>query len=136
MLQPKTTKYKKHYKPRKFSKVFSNLTTITSPFALELIALESTLLKSNQIESARQTIRRKLKRKGRLKYCVYPDIGISKKPTSSRMGKGKGKIQYWVCKTKPGKPIFHLTGISNKEGILALKAGINKLPLKAKVEKK
>lgn len=132
-MQPKRTKYNKYYKPREFSKTITNLKILKPESSLQLLALESSYVNGKQIESARQTIRRKLKRKGVLRILIYPNIGVSKKPTSARMGKGKGKTQYWVNRVKTGTSIFRLDGINVKEGITALKAGANKLPLRVKL---
>lgn len=134
-MQPRRTKYKKYYKPRKFIKTITNLKILKPKSSLELLSLESSYITAKQIESARQTIRRKLKRKGSLKILIYPHLGVSKKSTSARMGKGKGKTQQWVSRIKTGTSIFKLNGVTAKEGINGLKAGANKLPLRVKLIK-
>ena len=132
-MQPKKTKYKKYYKPRYYTNRLSKLNTLKPYKSYNIIALESSYINGKQLEAARQSIRRKLKRRGQLKILVFPDIAVSNKSTSSRMGKGKGKVNNWVSKINPGKQIFELTGISNKESFNALKCGANKLPLKLKI---
>lgn len=132
-MQPKRTKYNKFYKPREFTKTITNLKILKPESGLEVLASESACINGKQIESARQTIRRKLKKRGVLRILIYPDIGVSKKPTSARMGKGKGKTQYWINRIKTGTSIFRLDGINMKEGLTALKAGANKLPLRVKL---
>ncbi|CAL8412654.1 unnamed protein product [Dictyota dichotoma] len=132
-MQPRRTKYKKYYKPREFGKTLTRLKTLKPESNLELLSLEPSYINGKQIEAARQTIRRKLKKKGLLTILVYPNLGVSKKPISARMGKGKGKTQYWITRIKPGASIFRLSGIILKEGIAALKEGANKLPLRVKL---
>lgn len=132
-MQPKKTRYKKYNKPRQYPKVI-NLPQPLKPYkSINVIALESGYINGKQIEAARKTIRRKLKKRGRLKILIFPDIGISNKSTSSRMGKGKGKVNYWVSKINAGKPIFELAGVYYKESVNALKCGANKLPFRIKI---
>lgn len=132
-MQPKKTKYKKYHKPRHPIKSLNKLQNLKPYKSYNIIALESSFLNGKQIEAARQSIRRKLKRKGQLKILIFPDIAISNKSTASRMGKGKGKVNHWVSKLNAGKSIFQLTGISNKESLAALYCGANKLPFKVKI---
>jgi len=132
-MQPRRTKYKKYYKPREFDKTLTNLKKLTPDSGLELLSLEPSYINGKQIESARQTIRRKLKKRGILRILICPNMGVSKKPISARMGKGKGKTQCWVNRIKTGTSILRLNGITFKEGITALKAGANKLPLRVKL---
>lgn len=132
-MQPKKTKYRKYYKPRVLPKASSQTQNLGPFSSLNLVALESAYLNGRQIEAARQGIRRKLKRRGRLKILMLPDIGISNKSSGARMGKGKGKVSHWVGALASGRTIFQLTGISLKEGIPALQCGANKLPLKLKI---
>lgn len=132
-MQPKNTKYKKYYKPRYYSSRLNVLNNLKPYSRYSIIALESSYINGKQIEAARQSIRRKLKRRGILRILVFPDIAVSKKSTSSRMGKGKGKIDRWTTKINPGKILFELIGVSDKDSINALKCGSNKLPLKLKI---
>lgn len=132
-MQPKKTKYKKYHKPRRIPSQTTKLPILKPNSYLSLVAMESSYITGRQIEAARQIIRRKLKRKGRLKIPVYPDLPITNKPTAARMGKGKGKVSYWVARIDAGRPVFTLTGILAHEGIPALKSGAGKLPIKLKV---
>ncbi|CAM9258027.1 unnamed protein product [Discosporangium mesarthrocarpum] len=132
-LQPKKTKFRKFFKPRQLPKAESQIKNLEPKSTLAIVAMESNLLNGRQIESARQNIRRKLKRKGRLLICVLPDLGISKKASAARMGKGKGKVNLWVSQVRAGKTIFLLTGVIEKEGKEALLSGGKKLPFKIKV---
>lgn len=132
-MQPKRTKYKRYFKPRKLPITSTKLKNLRPQSTVNLIALESSYINSKQIESARQSIRRKLKRQGNLTIHILPDIGISLKSTSSRMGKGKGKISFWSGRVKAGIIVFKLRGIPLKSSTDALKSGSNKLPFKTKI---
>ena len=132
-MQPKKTKYKKYYKPRQYKNHLNKLKALNPHNSYNIVALEPSYVNEKQIEAARQSIRRKLKRRGKLKIFPFPDISISNKSTSSRMGKGKGKVNHWISRVNSGKSIFELTGVSNKESVNALKCGANKLPLKVKI---
>ena len=132
-MQPKKTKYKKYHKPRYHINRLNKLKTLKPYGYYNIIALESSYINGKQIEAARQSIRRKLKRQGKLRILCFPDISISNKSTSSRMGKGKGKVNHWISRINPGKSIFELTGVSNKESLSALRCGANKLPIKLKI---
>ena len=132
-MQPSKTKYKKYHKPRQVPNQVGKLQSLKPISSLSLIAVESSYITGRQIEAARQIIRRKLKRKGRLRILLYPDLPITNKPTAARMGKGKGKVSYWVARADAGRPVFTLTGILAHEGIPALKSGALKLPIKLKV---
>ena len=134
-MRPIKTKYKKYYKPRKFAKTLTSFKILKPDSGLELQSMQPSYLNGKQIEAARQTIRRKLKKKGVLRILLTPNLGVSKKPTSARMGKGKGKTLYWLNRVKTGTSIFRLNGVSLKDGTVALKAGANKLPLKVKLLK-
>lgn len=134
-MQPKKTKYRKYYKPRQLPQASTQTHRLKPIASLALVALESAYLNGRQIEAARQGIRRKIKRQGRLKIQIFPDIGISHKSSASRMGKGKGKVDHWVGRLSAGQIVFQLTGIPIKEGISALKCGANKLPLKLQIYK-
>ena len=97
--------------------------------------VKSGYINGQQIEAARQNIRRKIKREGKLEIPILTDIPISRKPTAARMGKGKGKVNNWVASLPAGKPLFLLYGISEEVGLPALQSGANKLPFKIKIYK-
>lgn len=134
-MQPKRTKYKKYYKPRKLTRTLPNFKILKPHSGLQLVSVEPSYIDGKQVEAARQTIRRKLKKRGVLRVLIYPSLGVSKKPTSARMGKGKGKTQDWISPIKIGTSIFQLNGAALKEGIAALKAGSNKLPFRVRLLK-
>lgn len=134
LLQPKKTKYKKYFKPRLLPRVTTKTQKLNEQNCFAIISLESGYINVRQLEAARQNIRRKIKREGKLEIVPLADKAISNKPTSARMGKGKGKVNYWVAPISAGKPILLLYGIDKEHGFPALKAGANKLPLKIKIQ--
>ena len=87
-------------------------------------------LTSRQIESARRTITRTVKRGGKLYIRVFPDKPISKKPLEVRMGKGKGNVDYWCSKVQPGTVLYEMEGVSEELAREAFRLAANKLPLK------
>ncbi|CAN0405645.1 unnamed protein product [Ascophyllum nodosum] len=135
MLQPKKTKYRKYFKPRTLPKILAKTLKLNELNCFALMPIQSGYINGQQIEAARQNIRRKIKREGKLEIPILTDIPISRKPTAARMGKGKGKVNNWVTSLPAGKPLFLLYGINEEVGLPALKSGANKLPLKIKIYK-
>nr|YP_009058555.1 ribosomal protein L16 [Sargassum hemiphyllum]AIM19578.1 ribosomal protein L16 [Sargassum hemiphyllum]UDY71302.1 ribosomal protein L16 [Sargassum hemiphyllum var. chinense] len=134
LLQPKKTKYKKYFKPRSLPRITTKAQKLNEQNCFAIISLKSGYLNVQQLEAARQNIRRKIKREGKLEIVPLADKTVSNKPTSARMGKGKGKVNHWIAPILAGKPIFLLYGIDKEQGIPALRAGANKLPLKIKIQ--
>jgi len=133
LMQPKKTKYRKYFKPRGLPNTSTKTQKLTELTCFALIAMESSYLNGRQIEAARQNIRRKIKREGKLEILVFPDIAISRKASAARMGKGKGKVDHWIASVSAGQTMFLLYGIDAEQGIPALSSGANKLPLKVKI---
>lgn len=130
-LQPKKTKYRKVKKGRlKFLEFKSNKLNFGT---IGLKATESGIITAKQIESARQAIARKTKRKGKVWITVFPDLPITKKPTEVRMGKGKGSVSHWAAKVKGGTVLFEMCGINLKTAIKAFKTGGAKLCVKTTI---
>lgn len=100
---------------------------------LGLQAVESGLVKNNQIEAARQVINRKLKRQGQLWIRIFPSISLTKKPIEVRMGKGKGNVDSWGVSVKPGQLLFEITGVPESVAKVALKQGGDKLAIKTQI---
>ena len=96
-------------------------------------AIESGTISAKQIEAARQSINRKIQRKGKLWIRIFPDLPITSKPTEVRMGKGKGAVSHWVVKVGGGNVIFELCGVTKNTAISAFKTGGAKLPIKTVV---
>jgi large subunit ribosomal protein L16 len=130
-LQPRRSKYRKNQKGK-----LSNLELKKNKLRFGIYGLksiESGTISAKQLEAARQAIVRKTKRKGKLWIRCFPNLPISAKPIETRMGKGKGAVQYWSFKTKRGTVLFELAGISDKNAFAAFKTGGAKLPIKTKI---
>jgi large subunit ribosomal protein L16 len=132
MLVPAKTKYRKAQKGGK--KILGTAATGNSlKFgSLGLKALGSGKLNSKQIESARKVITRYMKRAGKLWIVVFPHTPITTKPAEVRMGSGKGNVEYYVAKIKPGRVIFEIDGIDRDSAEIALQKAAAKLPFKTK----
>ena len=131
MLQPKRTKYKKLRKGRipKFNHKNTKLTFGT----IGLKCIESGIITSRQLESARQAINRKMKRKGKIWIRIFPSIPVTSKPNEVRMGKGKGNLSYWCAKVSSGTLLFEICNPNIADSKSALLSGNNKLPVKTKI---
>ena len=101
-----------------------------------LVAVEPVWLSAKQIESARVTLARRVKKDGKLFIRVFPQKPITKKPAETRMGKGKGNVEEWVCVVKRERIVFEISGLSEEEAKAALKAAAYKLPMKTKIIKR
>lgn len=131
LFQPRKTKFKKT-KKGKLSKF--NFKSNKLQFGhIGLKVIESGLITSKQIESARQAINRKIKRKGKVWIRIFPSISVTSKPAAVRMGKGKGAVSHWVSKVGSGTVIFEMCGVSNYLSKSALRTGSAKLPVKTKI---
>jgi len=128
MLQPKKTKYRKQFKGRNRGIAVSGASVDFGEFGLK--AAERARITARQIESARRTITRHIKRGGKLWIRVFPDKPITKKPLEVRQGKGKGPVEYWVALVQPGKVLFELEGVSEKLAREAFTLASAKLPIK------
>lgn len=131
MLSPKRTKYRKYHRGRLKGKATRNNKLQVGSYGIQ--ALEPVWLTSRQIEATRRTITRYTKRGGKLWIKVFPDKPITARAEESRMGAGKGSVEYWVAVIKPGTILFELDGVSEKIAIEALKNASYKLPIKTKV---
>lgn len=131
MLQPKRTKFRKQFKGRihGLAKGGSDLTF--GSFGLK--AVEPERMTARQIEAARRAMTRHMKRQGRVWIRVFPDVPVSSKPTEVRMGKGKGSVDYWAAKIKPGRIMFEIDGVSEDVAREALRLAAMKLPMKTRV---
>ncbi len=130
MLQPKRSKHRKQQKGR-IREVAKRGTSIAfGSYALK--ALEPVWLTNRQIEAARQSITRAMKREGNVWIRVFPDKIITRKPLEVRMGKGKGNPEFWAAVVEPGRLIFELDGVSEQVAKEALDLGAQKLPIKTK----
>ncbi|MBW2521141.1 MAG: 50S ribosomal protein L16 [Deltaproteobacteria bacterium] len=131
MLSPKKVKYRKQMKGRMRGAAYRGSTISFGDYALK--ALECGRMTAQQIEAARITISRTVKRGGKMWIRVFPDKPLTKKPAETRMGKGKGSPEQWVAPIKPGRIIYELTGVDEELAVKALTLAGNKLPFATKV---
>ena len=130
MLQPKKTKFRKAHKGRIHGLAKGGTDLAFGQYALK--ATEPERVTARQIEAARRAITREMKRQGRVWIRIFPDLPVSKKPTEVRMGKGKGSVDYWACKVKPGRMMFEIDGVSEEIAREALRLGAAKLSVKTR----
>lgn len=126
-LLPSKTKYRKVHKGRNRGDAKGGATIAFGDFALQ--AFERGRLTSSQLEAARVAINRHLKRKGKMWMRVFPQKPITKKPAETRMGKGKGGVEFWVAVVKPGSVLFELSGVSVSLAREAMRLADGKLPI-------
>lgn len=131
MMSPKRTKYRKAHKGRIHGVAKGGFELAFGSVGLK--ALEPERITARQIEAARRAITREMKRQGRIWIRVFPDVPVSKKPAEVRMGSGKGSVEYWACRIKPGRILFELDGIPKAVAESALRLGAAKLPIKTKM---
>ncbi|ARO15545.1 50S ribosomal protein L16 [Ketogulonicigenium robustum] len=130
MLQPKRTKFRKLHKGRIHGEAKGGSTLAFGTFALK--STEPERVTARQIEAARRAITRHMKRQGRVWIRIFPDTPVTGKPTEVRMGKGKGSIEYWAAKVKPGRILFEIDGVAESVAREALRLGAMKLPVKTR----
>ncbi|MCZ6765487.1 MAG: 50S ribosomal protein L16 [bacterium] len=130
MLMPKRIKYRRHHRGRMKGKATRGSSVSFGEYGLK--ALEPKWITNRQIESARVAMTRHLKRTGKLWIRLFPDKPVSKKPAETRMGKGKGAPEFWVCVVKPGRVMFELEGVPVELAKQAMKLAAAKLPLKTR----
>ena len=130
MLAPRKIKYRKTQKGRMRGMACTGDYVSFGSFGLK--ALEPGWITSRQIESARITISRRVRKVGRMWIRIFPDKSITKKPAETRMGKGKGSPEYWVAVVKPGRILFEIDGLDKKEAEETFRLCTYKLPIKTK----
>ncbi len=131
MLQPKRTKFRKMFKGRIKGQAKGGADLNFGSYGLK--ALEPERITSRQIESARRAITRHMKRQGRIWIRIFPDTPVTKKPTEVRMGKGKGSVEFWAAKVKPGRIMFEIDGVGEPVAKEALRLAAMKLPVKCRI---
>ena len=130
-LMPKRSKYRKMQKGRNRGKATRGNKVTDGEYGIK--ALEAGLITGNQIEAARIAMTRYIKRGGKVWIKIFPDKPISKKPAETRMGKGKGAVEYWVAPVKPGRVMFEIAGVAEDTAKEALRLAMNKLSVKSKI---
>ena len=131
MLQPKRTKFRKQFKGRIKGNAKGGYSLTFGAYGLK--ALEPERVTARQIEAARRAMTRHMKRQGRVWIRIFPDVPVTSKPVEVRMGKGKGSVDYWACKVKPGRIMFEIDGVDEDIAREALRLAAMKLPVKTRV---
>ena len=131
MLMPKRVKRRKQFRGSMRGKALRGNRITNGEFGI--VALEPAWVKSNQIEAARVAMTRHVKRGGKVWIKIFPDKPVTHKPLETRMGKGKGALEYWVAVVKPGRVMFEISGVAEEIAREALRLATHKLPLKCKV---
>ncbi len=131
MLQPKRTKFRKQHKGRIHGEAKGGFDLNFGTYGLK--AAEPERITARQIEAARRAMTRHMKRQGRVWIRIFPDVPVTSKPTEVRMGKGKGSVDFWAAKIKPGRIMFEIDGVGESVAREALRLAAMKLPIKTRV---
>ncbi|HEY9713414.1 MAG TPA: 50S ribosomal protein L16 [Chroococcales cyanobacterium] len=131
MLLPKRTKFRKHHRGRMNGCESRGVEVQFGEYGLQV--LEPAWVTSRQIEAARKAMTRSVRRGGQLWIRVFPDKSVSKKAAETRMGSGKGNPEFWVAVVKPGRVMFEMAGVPQKDAHHALKLAAQKLPILCRV---
>ena len=134
MLMPKRVKRRKQHRGRMTGKVTKGNVIAYGDYAL--VAESSAWVTSNQIEAARIAMTRFVKRGGQVWIDIFPHKPITAKPAETRMGSGKGSVEYWVAVVKPGRVMFEMAGVDEATAREAMRLAGHKLPVKTKFVKK
>ncbi len=134
MLMPKRVKRRKQFRGSMTGKALRGNTLTFGEFGL--VATEPCWIRSNQIEAARIALTRYTKRTGKVWIKIFPDKPVTSKPAETRMGSGKGTLEYWVAVVKPGRVMFEISGVSEEAAREALRLAMHKLPCKCKIVSK
>lgn len=130
MLQPKRTKFRKQHKGRIKGLAKGGSDLNFGSYGLK--ATQPERVTARQIEAARRAMTRHMKRQGRVWIRIFPDTPVTAKPIEVRMGKGKGSVDRWACKVKPGRVMFEIDGVGPDIAREALRLGAAKLPVKTR----
>jgi large subunit ribosomal protein L16 len=130
MLMPKRVKYRKQMRGRMKGKATRGAVVQFGDYGLQ--ATEPVWLSSRQIEAARRAMVRYIKRRGKIWIRVFPDKPVTQKAAETRMGKGKGSVEFWVAVIKPGRVLFEMSGVEEELAREALRLAAHKLPCKTK----
>ena len=131
MLMPKRVKRRKQFRGTMTGKALRGNKITNGEYGI--VALEPAWIKSNQIEAARVAMTRYIKRGGKVWIKIFPDKPVTNNPAETRMGSGKGTLEYWVAVVKPGRVMFEISGVSEEIDKEALRLATHKLPCKCKV---
>ena len=131
MLMPKRVKHRKQFRGSMAGKAMRGNKITNGSYGI--VALEPCWIRSNQIEAARIAMTRYIKRGGCVWIKIFPDKPVTAKPAETRMGSGKGTLEYWVAVVKPGRVLFEISDVSDEVAKEALRLATHKLPCKCKV---
>ena len=131
MLMPKRVKFRKQFRGSMAGKAQRGNKITYGEYGI--VAVEPAWIKSNQIEAARVAMTRYIKRGGRVWIKIFPDKPVTTKPAETRMGSGKGTVEYWVAVVKPGRVLFEIAGVPEEAAREALRLAMHKLPCKCKI---
>ena len=131
MLMPKGVKHRKQFRGSMAGKAMRGNKITNGSYGI--VALEPCWIRSNQIDAARIAMTRYIKRGGRVWIKIFPDKPVTAKPAETRMGSGKGTLEYWVAVVKPGRVLFEISDVSDEVAKEALRLATHKLPCKCKV---
>ena len=134
MLMPKRVKRRKQFRGSMAGKAQRGNTITHGEYGL--VSMDPAWVKSNQIEAARIAMTRYIKRGGKVWIKVFPDKPVTAKPAETRMGSGKGTLEYWVAVVKPGRVLFEIAGVPEETAREALRLAMHKLPIRCKIVSK
>ena len=134
MLLPKRVKHRKQFRGSMAHKATRGTTVTYGDYGI--ISLDPCWIRSNQIEAARVAMTRFVKRGGQVWIKIFPDKPVTMKPAETRMGSGKGSVEYWVSVVKPGRVLFEIGGVSEEDAKEALRLAMHKLPCRCKIVSK
>ncbi len=134
MLMPKRVKHRKQFRGTMHGKAMRGNKISYGEFGIQ--ALEPCWLRSNQIEAARVAMTRYMKRGGKVWIKIFPDKPVTSTPAETRMGKGKGAVDYWVAVVKPGRVLFEVAGVPEDTAREALRLAMHKLPCRCRIVSK
>ena len=131
MLMPKRVKRRKQFRGSMRGKALRGNKITYGEYGI--VATEPAWITANQIEAARVAMTRYIKRGGKDWIKIFPDKPVTAQPAETRMGKGKGNLEYWVAVVKPGRVMFEISGVSEEIAKEALRLAVHKLPIKCKI---
>ncbi len=131
MLMPKRVKHRKQFRGTMKGKAYRGNRITDGEYGI--VAMDPCWIRSNQIEAARIAMTRHIKRGGKVWIKIFPDKPVTAQPAETRMGKGKGSLEYWVAVVKPGRVLFEIAGVPEEVAKEALRLASHKLPCKCKI---
>ena len=134
MLIPRRVKHRKQHHPKRSGAATGGTKVSFGEYGIQ--ALTPAYLTNRQIEAARIAMTRHIKRGGKVWINIFPDRPLTKKPAETRMGSGKGHVEFWVANIKPGRVLFEVSGVNEALAREAMRRAIHKLPLKARIIKR